>query len=390
LQFLAPNGSVLAVSERFDDKCTAATATTELRDCAGTGLIKDHSQKTTTMVMPKPDLAVELEDLMLNNAKLDDFVESLTTVDANTVNGESPDTACCITISRRKKHPIKAWRAPLARSLDQLEDRLKQGPSLTAMTEQRTVQACDLPGDDRWPRLAGPATERSIRSCLSIPLEVQGPSRAVMTLAGVRSDAFSPNDIYAAEAFAKQASKVLRAALWITELTETVQDLYSALEHRTVIDSALGVVMGQNHCGHDTAFNILRRAVSSRNVKLRDLAASVVKSASGDTRIIVHFDPRRFLDDGKSACRSTNAGHTRKLVAVLSRAGPPWPQGPSPAPDLRSPAELLPCGREKAQSWLAGDARTLVTAVSILFHRRCSGAPEEAQERPSAPSRIVR
>ena len=228
---------------------------------------------------------------MLNNAKLEDFVESLTTVAANTVNCESPDTACCITISRRKKHPIKAWSAPLARSLDQVEDKLKQGPNLTAMTEQRTVHTSDLSGDDRWPRLAGSATEQGIRSCLSIPLEVQGPTRAVMTLTGVRSDAFSPNDIYTAEAFAEQASKMLRPALRITELTETVQDLYAALEHRTVIDSALGVVMGQNHCDHDTAFSILRRAASSRNLKLRDLAASVVASVSGDTDIVVHFDP---------------------------------------------------------------------------------------------------
>lgn len=60
---------------------------------------------------------------------------------------------------------------------------------------------------------------------------------------------------------------------------------------RSFIDTALGVVMGQNHCDHDTAFNILRRAASSRNLKLRDLAASVVESVSGDTYIVVHFDP---------------------------------------------------------------------------------------------------
>lgn len=290
-QLLAPDGSVLAVSGPFDDKRAAAAAITELRDCAGTGLIKDHSQKTATMAIPKPDMAAELEDLMLNNAKLEDFVENLTAVAANTVTCDSPDTACCITISRRKKHPIKAWTGPLARSLDQLEDKLKQGPNLTAMTEQRTVHASDLPGDDRWPRLAGSATEKGIRSCLSIPLEVEGPSRAAISLAAATSDAFSPNDIYAAEAFAEHASKMLRSALRITELTETVQNLYAALEHRTVIDSALGVVMGQNHCDHDAAFNILRSAASSRNMKLRDLAASVVASVSGDTDIVVHFEP---------------------------------------------------------------------------------------------------
>ena len=290
-RILAPDGSVLAVSGPFDNKRAAAAAITDLRESAGTGLIKDHSRKTTTLVMPKPGLALELEDLTMNNQKLEDFVENLTAVAANRVNCDSSETACCITINRRKKHPIKAWSAPLARSLDQLEDKFKQGPNLTAMAEQRTVHAPDLTGDERWPRLARSATERGIRSCLSIPLDVEGPSRAVISLTAVTSDAFSPNDVYAAEAFVEQASKMLRSALRITELTESVQDLYAALEHRTVIDTALGVVMGQNQCDHDTAFNILRRAASSRNVTLRDLAASVVGSVSGDADIVVHFDP---------------------------------------------------------------------------------------------------
>lgn len=290
-QLLTPDGSVLAVSGPFDDKRAAAAAITEVRDCAGTGLIKDRSQKTTTMAVPKPDLALELEDLMLNTKKIEDFVESLTILAVNTVNCTSPDAACCITVNRPKKLPIKSWSAPLAESLDQLEDNVKQGPNLTAMTEQRTVHSSDLAGDDRWRRLGRSATERGIGSCLSIPLDVEGPSRAVMSLTAVTSDAFSSDDITAAEVFAEQASKMLRSALRITDLTETVQNLHAALEHRTVIDTALGVVMGQNHCDHDTAFNILRRGASSRNMKLRDLAASVVQSASGDTDIVVHFDP---------------------------------------------------------------------------------------------------
>lgn len=292
-QLLAPDGSVLAVSGPFGDKRAAADAITEVRECAGTGLIQDYCRKTTTMAIPKPDLPMELEDLISNDGKLEDFVENLTAVAAKTVNCDSPDTACCITISRPKRHPIKASSGPLARSLNQLEDYLKQGPNLTAMTEQRTVHSSDLTGDDRWPRLAtsATATERGIRSCLSIPLEMEGPNRAVMSLIAVTSDAFSSNDIHTAEAFAGQGSRMLRSALRITKLTETVRDLYAALEHRTVIDSALGVIMSQNRCDHDTAFEILIRAASSRNVKLHDLAVSVIASVSGDTRIAVHFDP---------------------------------------------------------------------------------------------------
>nr|WP_302487855.1 ANTAR domain-containing protein [Paenarthrobacter ureafaciens] len=58
------------------------------------------------------------------------------------------------------------------------------------------------------------------------------------------------------------------------------EDLQTALANNTVIDTALGVVMAQNHCGHDTAFDVLVRAADSRNTKVRDVAAAVVASVS--------------------------------------------------------------------------------------------------------------
>jgi AmiR/NasT family two-component response regulator len=42
-----------------------------------------------------------------------------------------------------------------------------------------------------------------------------------------------------------------------------------------VIDQALGVVMGQNRCTADEAFDILRTISQNRNGKLRDVAAEI-------------------------------------------------------------------------------------------------------------------
>lgn len=95
-----------------------------------------------------------------------------------------------------------------------------------------------------------------------------------------RPDAFTEEAIYAAETFAGQASKIIRPALRIAEFKDVAENLQAALAHRTVIDTALGVVMAQNHRGHNAASAILRRAASARNVRLRDAAASVVASVS--------------------------------------------------------------------------------------------------------------
>jgi AmiR/NasT family two-component response regulator len=53
------------------------------------------------------------------------------------------------------------------------------------------------------------------------------------------------------------------------------------LASRTIIDQALGIIMGQNRCTADEAFDILRAAASHRNIKLRDVAHDMVTRVSG-------------------------------------------------------------------------------------------------------------
>ena len=52
-----------------------------------------------------------------------------------------------------------------------------------------------------------------------------------------------------------------------------------------MIEQAKGVIMGQNRCTEQEAFDLLVRASQSRNRKLRDIAADIVQG--------VHDAPRR-------------------------------------------------------------------------------------------------
>lgn len=62
------------------------------------------------------------------------------------------------------------------------------------------------------------------------------------------------------------------------------------MESRTTIDLAAGAIMAQNRCNQETAMKTLKIASGSRNVKLRDVAASVVASLSQDPNVRTHFD----------------------------------------------------------------------------------------------------
>ncbi|MGO4121875.1 ANTAR domain-containing protein [Arthrobacter sp. YAF16] len=48
--------------------------------------------------------------------------------------------------------------------------------------------------------------------------------------------------------------------------------------------------MAQNRRTKAGAFKILVRASNSRNIKLKDLAAQVIDSISGEQRVTTHFD----------------------------------------------------------------------------------------------------
>ncbi len=53
---------------------------------------------------------------------------------------------------------------------------------------------------------------------------------------------------------------------------------------------AIGAIMAQNRCSRAAAFKILRNTSNNRNVKIRDVAASVIPSIAGDEDLSPHFD----------------------------------------------------------------------------------------------------
>ena len=54
-----------------------------------------------------------------------------------------------------------------------------------------------------------------------------------------------------------------------------------ALSSRTVIDQAIGILMGEQRCDAGTAFELLRTHSQNNNRKLRDVAIDLVTRVSG-------------------------------------------------------------------------------------------------------------
>jgi len=70
------------------------------------------------------------------------------------------------------------------------------------------------------------------------------------------------------------------AAMAAVALARSINDeqLAAAIETRTVIGQAIGMVMERYRLDEDRAFSVLRRISSQENVKLRDVAKQLVST----------------------------------------------------------------------------------------------------------------
>jgi GAF domain-containing protein len=238
----------------------------------------------------QPELLVDhLQDLVLKTGDVKVMLDELANFTALTLS--DPAVAfCSITLLQRKKPLTVASSEKGAVRLDETQYRAGDGPCLTAIREETVIHVPDMRREHRWPDYTAAALAEKVGSSLSVPLVLAGEAEAGLNMYSTRSHGFSGEDIENVESYAYHASKALRLAVRISQLAETKSHLIAAMESRTVIDLAAGAIMAQNRCSQESAMKILKIASSSRNVKLRDIAASVVASLSQDPRVQTHFD----------------------------------------------------------------------------------------------------
>lgn len=237
-----------------------------------------------------PELLVDhLQDLVLKTQDVKEMLDELARFSAVTLT--DPAVAFCSIMLIQQKKPVTVARSDdNALPLDESQYRAGDGPCLSSIREQTIVHLPDLTQDNRWPAFTEAARAAGVGSSLSVPLILEGEARAGLNLYSTRSHGFTADDISLVETYSYHASKALRLAVRISQLAEAKAHLLAAMEARTTIDLAAGAIMAQNRCNQETAMKILKIASSSRNIKLRDVAASVVDSLSQDPTVRTHFD----------------------------------------------------------------------------------------------------
>jgi GAF domain-containing protein len=230
-----------------------------------------------------------LQELVLTSADVGEFLRELARASARSLSEPGDGILCGITLLRHRKAATVASSSPSAQAVDEIQYAYGDGPCVTASREQRTVHVPDLDTEERWPQFAAAVRQQGMRSVLAIPFELDGDTRAALNLYSHRAHRFDARALDLARDFVNQSSMALRLAVRFAHSSETAANLKATLETRTGIDVAVGIIMAQNRCSQDEAFELLKSASSARNIKLHAVAAGVVESL-GHGRPRTHFE----------------------------------------------------------------------------------------------------
>jgi GAF domain-containing protein len=152
---------------------------------------------------------------------------------------------------------------------DRIQYELGEGPCVDAAAEAKIVVSSYLATDERWPEWGPKASALGFNSVLSAELHARGRKIGALNLYGTSEATFTPEDISLAALFARQGALALGYA-------RSEEGLREALETRTVIGQAQGVLMERFDIDADRAFATLRRYSQHHNIKLKALCHELV------------------------------------------------------------------------------------------------------------------
>ena len=236
-----------------------------------------------TEVNPQP--AAAFQELLLEAEELQAYLSELAVLTLTLLGSQV--LGCSVLIDRPRRTRAEGHSDDRAARMAQPVF-TETGPGTEAISTGTSVVVTDAWTERRWHGFPGTSAEDGVRSLAAVPLALEGTARGAFCAYSPRPHLFQPRILRMVERTALEASRTLRLALRIDAHLNRARNLQAALESRTVVDIAVGIIMAQNSCSQETAVEILRSVSNTRNIKIRTVAAGVVAVVSD--RVRTHFE----------------------------------------------------------------------------------------------------
>jgi ANTAR domain/GAF domain len=225
-----------------------------------------------TMSNLSPAVLAQLLEIRLHEGTMEELLTQYVQIAKTAMPGVDEVS---ITLVRGERPFTAAYTGELALVADELQYERGYGPCVDAGLSGTELSIPDMREETRWPDYAAAVVPLGVLSSVSLPLPVQtevvGALNCYSGSPGPLDDAVGPG-----REIASYIAVAVSNALAHRDSVAFAADMQAAMASRAVIEQAKGVIMAQNRCTADEAFEILRRASMGRNVKLRDLAGNIV------------------------------------------------------------------------------------------------------------------
>ncbi|REK72436.1 ANTAR domain-containing protein [Aeromicrobium endophyticum] len=187
------------------------------------------------------------------------------------------DDAGVMRTVTRSQIETPAATTPRVDQAHQLQARFDEGPCLDAIEGRATYVTNDVAHDSRWPKWGPAAAELGILSAVGVRLATRDRGYGSLNVYADRKDAFTSADVELAEMLAAHATTAFAAA-------ERAAGLETALDSRTTIAQAQGILMQKFDIDADAAFDFLRRISQHENRRLFTVAEAIVVQRTANAR----------------------------------------------------------------------------------------------------------
>jgi hypothetical protein len=232
----------------------------------------------------------QLQDILIGAESVDGFLDGLAAFAASTLTGLAGTAIeCAVTLKRHRHTATVAGSSPRAVELDQIEQAVGDGPCIRALFTMDPQLLSDVQTDERWPAYQSQLAKNGVYTTIGVPLEIGDDASAALNFFGPTPGLFTPELFDRAVEFGDLASRTLHLSVRIGAAQARAQNLEAAMQSRTAIDVACGVIMAQNRCSQKEAMDILAKVSSNRNQKLRAVAVELLERLSGSA-VETHFE----------------------------------------------------------------------------------------------------
>ncbi|MEO5841093.1 MAG: GAF and ANTAR domain-containing protein [Acidimicrobiales bacterium] len=226
---------------------------------------------------------VELTDTLVEDF---DVVELLTVLAARCVEVLDISAAGLMLVNAEGELRVIASSSEAMRILELFELQAEEGPcpecfaTGTAVVHPRLTE-----GDLRWPRFSPRALDAGFQAVHALPMRLRGQTIGALNLFRTEIGSLTEDDVTTAQAFADVATIAILQNRAASEAQAVNDQLNHALNSRVVIEQAKGMVAERDGLDMEQSFRRLRSYARSHNLRLVDVACSVIDGSLGSASL---------------------------------------------------------------------------------------------------------